>query len=116
MNENKLVMKKVGIEYMEQYNALLRYVFQVTDEELSSVGWKEKEIIRAKFPTMEKANVIGWFDGDNLVSQVAVYPMKSMIFGQNLLQHQRLPVTAEQTSVGLRTKGKSREQRNTADI
>ena len=82
MNENKLVMKKVGIEYMEQYNALLRYVFQVTDEELSSVGWKEKEIIRAKFPTMEKANVIGWFDGDNLVSQVAVYPMKSMIFGR----------------------------------
>ena len=31
---------------------------------------------------MEKANVIGWFDGDNLVSQVAVYPMKSMIFGR----------------------------------
>ena len=46
-------MRSVGSEYMEQYNALLRYVFQVTDEELSSIGWQEKEIIRAKFPTME---------------------------------------------------------------
>lgn len=33
--------------------------FQVTDQELSSVGWQEKEFIRAKFPTMEKADVIG---------------------------------------------------------
>ena len=42
-------MRPVGNEYLEQYNALLRYVFQVTDQELSSVGWQEKEIIRAKF-------------------------------------------------------------------
>lgn len=75
-------MKPVGIEYMEQYNALLRYVFQVTEQDLSSVGWQEKEIIRAKFPTMEKADVIGWFDNDTLVSQVAVYPMKVQIFGK----------------------------------
>ena len=75
-------MRSVGSEYMEQYNALLRYVFQVTDEELSSIGWQEKEIIRAKFPTMEKADVIGWVDGDNLISQCAVYPMQVRIFGQ----------------------------------
>ena len=62
--------------------ALLRYVFQVTDQELSSVGWQEKEIIRAKFPTMQKADVIGWFDGDTLVSQVAVYPMRVKVFGK----------------------------------
>lgn len=76
----KLKMLPVGSEHMKQYNALLRYVFQVTDEELNSVGWQEKEIIRAKFPTLEKADVIGWFDGENLVSQVAVYPMKVRIF------------------------------------
>ena len=75
-------MKPVGSEYMEQYNALLRYVFQVTEQELSSIGWQEREIIRAKFPTMEKADVIGWFDNDTLVSQVAVYPMHVRIFGQ----------------------------------
>ncbi len=80
MNKKNLKMKLVGSEYMEQYNSLLRYVFQVTQQELSSVGWQEKEIIRAKFPTMEKADVIGWFDNDNLISQVAVYPMKVRIF------------------------------------
>lgn len=74
-------MKSVGNEYIEQYNALLRYVFQVTEQELNSVGWKEKEIIRAKYPTMEKADVIGWFDNDTLVSQVAVYPLQVQIFG-----------------------------------
>ena len=61
MNKKDLKMRPVGNEYLEQYNALLRYVFQVTDQELSSVGWQEKEIIRAKFPTMQKADVIGWF-------------------------------------------------------
>lgn len=54
MNKRNLKMRPVGIEYLEQYNALLRYVFQVTDQELNSVGWQEKEIIRAKFPTMER--------------------------------------------------------------
>lgn len=82
MNKKNLKMHPVGGEYMEQYNALLRYVFQVTDQELNSIGWQEKEIIRAKYPTMEKADVIGWFDGDTLVSQVAVYPMQVRIYGR----------------------------------
>ncbi|QOV19125.1 GNAT family N-acetyltransferase [Blautia liquoris] len=82
MNQKHLMMKPVRKEYMEQYNELLRYVFQVTDQELSSLGWEEQEIIRAKFPTMEKADVIGWFDKDSLISQVAVYPMKISIFGR----------------------------------
>lgn len=82
MNKKNLKMKKVGSEYMDQYNALLRYVFQVTDQELTSIGWEEKEIIRAKFPTMQKADVIGWFDKDTLVSQVAVYPMQVRIFNK----------------------------------
>lgn len=80
MNKKNLKMRSVGIEYMEQYNQLLRYVFQVTEQDLSSVGWEEKEMIRAKFPTMQKADVLGWFDQDTLVSQVAVYPMKVRIF------------------------------------
>ena len=79
MNKKDLKMRPVGNEYLEQYSALLRYVFQVTDQELSSVGW-QKKIIRAKFPTMQKADVIGWFDGDTLVSQVAVYPLSLPLF------------------------------------
>ena len=82
MNQRNLKMRPVGSEYMEQSNALLRYVFQVTDQRLEAVGWQEKEIIRAKFPTMEKADVIGWFDRDTLVSQVVVYPMQVQIFGR----------------------------------
>lgn len=82
MNKKNLKMRPVGMEYMEQYNQLLRYVFQVTEKELSELGWQEKEIIRAKYPTMEKADVIGWFDRENLISQVAVYPMKVRVFSQ----------------------------------
>lgn len=80
--KRNLTMKKVGMEHLKQYNQLLRYVFQVTDQQLQQVGWEEKEIIRAKAPTLEQADVLGWFDGDNLISQVAVYPMKVRIFSK----------------------------------
>lgn len=82
MTKKNLKIKAVTNKDIEQYNSLLRYVFQVTDEELSSIGWQEKEIIRAKSPTLEKADVIGWFDNDTLVSQAAVYPMAVQIFGK----------------------------------
>ncbi|MGL4800260.1 MAG: GNAT family N-acetyltransferase [Cellulosilyticaceae bacterium] len=78
----QLKLKKVGIEHLEQYNQLLRYVFQVTNQDLQEVGWEEKEIMRAKSPTLEKADVLGWFDGEKLISQVAVYPMKVRIFNK----------------------------------
>ncbi|MGL5414824.1 MAG: GNAT family N-acetyltransferase [Clostridium sp.] len=81
-SRRELKMKKVGIEHLEQYNQLLRYVFQVTDLDLQRVGWEEKEMIRAKSPTLAKAEVLGWFDKDKLISQVAVYPMKVRIFNK----------------------------------
>ncbi len=74
-------MQPVGVEHLAQYNQLLRYVFQVTDQELKEIGWEEKDMMRAKSPTLERADVLGWFDGDKLISQVAVYPMKVRIFG-----------------------------------
>nr|WP_302598085.1 GNAT family N-acetyltransferase [uncultured Cellulosilyticum sp.] len=80
--KRQLKMKKVGVEHLEQYNQLLRYVFQVTDQELQQIGWEEKEMIRAKSPTLEKADVLGWFDREKLISQVAVYPMKVRIFNR----------------------------------
>lgn len=83
MNRQKrLRMKKVGIEHLEQYNQLLRYVFQVTDRELQEIGWKNKEMAQAKYPVLEQADVLGWFDGDKLVSQVAVYPFEVRIFNK----------------------------------
>ena len=65
---------------LDQYNALLRYTFQVTEEELNATGWKDDEIKQSKFPVLERADVLGCFDGDALVSQFAVYPLKMNIY------------------------------------
>ena len=65
---------------LDQYNALLRYTFQVTEEELTATGWKDDEIKQSKFPVLERADVLGCFDGDALVSQFAVYPLKMNIY------------------------------------
>lgn len=80
--EKRLRMKKVGIEYLKQYNQLLRYVFQVTNKELYKIGWEERDMVHAKSPVLEQADVIGWFDGDNLVSSVAVYSFQVRIFNK----------------------------------
>ena len=66
---------------LEQYNALLRYAFQVTEQELSDTGWKDEEIKQSKFPVLKRADVLGCFDGEELVSQVAVYPLKANVYG-----------------------------------
>lgn len=77
-----LVIKKLGIEHLTQYNNLLRYVFQVTNNDLSSVGWEELEMEQEKAPMLKSAEVLGWFEGDNLISQIAVYPLKVNIHGK----------------------------------
>lgn len=82
MKKDKFTLKKVVVEQVEQYNQLLKYVFQVTKHVLQEVGWEEREILRAKLPNFQQAQVLGWFDGDNLISQCVVYPMKVRIFGQ----------------------------------
>ena len=87
MDDEKTETKKnYTIRYLttddlEQYDALLRYSFQVTEEELLDTGWHGDEIKQSKFPVLERADVLGCFDGDYLVSQVAVYPLKANIYG-----------------------------------
>ncbi|QAT62235.1 MULTISPECIES: GNAT family N-acetyltransferase [Tissierellales] len=78
--KKNLKMHKVGVEHLEQYNQLLRYVFQVTDNDLHKIGWEDRDMVRAKSPVLKEADVLGWFDGDKLVSQVAVYPFQVRIF------------------------------------
>ena len=39
---------------LDQYNALLRYTFQVTEDELTATGWKDDEIKQSKFPVLER--------------------------------------------------------------
>ena len=65
----------------DQYNALLRYAFQITEQELSATGWRDDEIKQSKFPILERADVLGCFDHDSLVSQIATYPLKMNVYG-----------------------------------
>ena len=78
---DRLKMEKVEPKHWRQFNELLRYVFQVTKKDLQTVGWEEREIALAKLPVLEQADVLGWFDGEKLISQIAVYPFQVNIFG-----------------------------------
>ncbi|MEK8129295.1 GNAT family N-acetyltransferase [Paenibacillus filicis] len=78
----KLKMKEVEPKHGEQFNNLLRYVFNITNHDLQTVGWENGEIAQAKLPVLEQADVLGWFNGDQLISQLAVYPFQVNIFGK----------------------------------
>lgn len=80
MNDSdSLVIKKLSIAHLDQYNELLRYAFQVTERTLLNYGWENTDIRQSKFPVLEHANVLGCFDEENLVSQFAVYPLEMNI-------------------------------------
>lgn len=76
-----LELRKLEAKDFTQFNDILRYAFQVTDEQLLKVGWKHDEIKRSKFPILEKAEVIGWFEAERLAAQIAVYPLQVNISG-----------------------------------
>jgi predicted acetyltransferase len=79
----QLKIKPVGVKYLDQYNELLRYVFQVTNRELLESGYEDGEIIRAKRPILQKADVFGWFTvDDELISQICIYPCQVNIHGR----------------------------------
>ncbi|RJG23563.1 enhanced intracellular survival protein Eis [Paenibacillus thiaminolyticus] len=80
--QDRLKMKKVEPKHGDQFNDLLRYVFQVTNHDLQTFGWENREIAQAKLPVLKEADVLGWFDGDKLISQLAVYPFQVNIFGE----------------------------------
>ena len=81
-NENDFSIRVLAKDDAEQYNALLRYSFQVTEQELAESGWKDDEIKQSKFPVLERADVLGCFNGEELVSQFAVYPLDMNIYGE----------------------------------
>ena len=78
----RLVLKPVGMEHLTQYNELLRYVFQVTNQELFKSGYEEGELIKSKQPILQRADVIGWFNAEKLVSQLSIYPCEVNIHGK----------------------------------
>ena len=74
--QDRLQMRRLTTDDTVQYNALLRYAFQVTDSELLSLGWNQKEMERSKKPVLKKTESFGWFDEDKLASQISIYPMQ----------------------------------------
>ncbi len=79
MVKSNFHIEELSAQHLDQYNALLRYAFQVTEKTLQEYGWEEDDIKQSKFPILERANVWGCFDGDELVSQFAVYPLEMNI-------------------------------------
>jgi predicted acetyltransferase len=79
--QDRLKLKNVETQHGEQFNNLLRYVFQVTNRDLQTFGWENREIAKSKLPVLVHADVLGWFDGEKLISQLAVYPFQVNIFG-----------------------------------
>ena len=73
-------IRKLTTDDIEQYNALLRYAFQVTEQDLAEAGWKDDEIKQSKFPVLERADILGCYDKNTLVSQFAVYPLEMNIY------------------------------------
>ena len=80
--EDRLKMRRLTTDDTAQYNALPRYAFQVTDSELASIGWNQKEIERSKKPVLKKTESFGYFDGEKLASQISIYPMQVNIYGK----------------------------------
>lgn len=73
-------IKELDECHLEQFNKLLRYAFQVTERDLFNAGWSGEEIKLAKYPVLRNAQVFGWFDESNLISQIALYPVQMNIY------------------------------------
>ena len=76
--EDRLQMRRLTVDDTAQYNALLRYAFQVTDSELASLGWNQKEMERSKKPVLKKTESFGWFDGRNSLLRSACIRCRSI--------------------------------------
>lgn len=67
---------------IEEFDALQRYAFQITSNEMARTGWSDKAMKQSKKPIFDSSYVLGWFFGNHLASQVVVYPMRVNIQGK----------------------------------
>ncbi len=79
-DNRKYHIRNLTTKDLDQYNMLLRYAFQVTEQDLIKSGWCDEEIKQSKFPVLERADVLGCYDGEALISQAAVYPLNMNIY------------------------------------
>jgi predicted acetyltransferase len=74
--------RKLTESDIEEFDALLRYAFQVTSNEMKRTGWSDKAIKLSKKPVFDSSYVLGWFFEGHLASQVVVYPMRVNVHGK----------------------------------
>ena len=78
-----LTIRPVEMKDINQYNELLRYVFQVTNKDVIESGYEDEELVKAKRPILQEADVFGWYNSaDELISQLCIYPCKVNIHGE----------------------------------
>lgn len=81
-NNEQFEFKKLDADDFEEFEALLRYAFQVSSYEMSRIGWSDKEMKQSKKPIFDSSYVLGWFYKGHLASQIVVYPMEVNIQGK----------------------------------
>ncbi len=79
---NQLTLRQLNANDIEEFNELLRYAFQVTEKDLLHFGWDNAEIKQSKYPILQNAYVLGWFNKNKLISQIALYPMQMNIYNK----------------------------------
>ena len=82
MRDN-LYIKLVTLDDVDQYDELMRYVFQVTNKDVDESGYVGDELIRSKRPIIQRSKVLGWYNETNeLVSSISIYPFRVNIHGK----------------------------------
>lgn len=81
-SHQNLEIRPVEEKDVDQFNALLSYVFQITESDIEESGYDSKrEMVKSKRPILELSKVFGWFNDEKLISQIAVYPCEVNIHG-----------------------------------
>lgn len=81
-NNEQFEFKKLDESDFEEFEALLRYAFQVSSYDMSRIGWSEMEMKQSKKPIFDSSYVLGWFYKGHLASQIVVYSMEVNIQGK----------------------------------
>lgn len=81
-NKENFELKQLNQSNFKEFDALLRYAFQVTSSEMAQIGWSDREMRQSKKPIFDSSLVLGWFYKGHLASQVVVYSMEVNIYGK----------------------------------
>ncbi len=66
--KESFVFRKLTKSDIEEFDALQRYAFQITSNEMARTGWSDKAMKQSKKPIFDSSYVLGWFfEGEAIV-------------------------------------------------